>query len=92
MSVIEFTENTQTKELKTALDSDNLLVMSYYFFGAIGALVAIGLSWDLWEYRKRNRAQSGEGEGIGLFIIHLRFYTHYLNDTIRFILQYVRPV
>ena len=59
--MIEFTENTQTKELKTALDGDNLLMMSYYFFGAIAFLVAIGLSWDFWQYRKKNRARSGEG-------------------------------
>jgi heme/copper-type cytochrome/quinol oxidase subunit 2 len=63
MSSIEFTENTQTKELKTALDSDNLLMMSYYFFGIIAFLVSIGLGWDLWEYRKRTQPASGSAEG-----------------------------
>ncbi|XP_028394083.1 uncharacterized protein LOC114518309 [Dendronephthya gigantea] len=53
MSMIEFTENTQTKKLKTALDGDNLLLMSYYFFGIIAVLLLAGIAWDYWMHRQR---------------------------------------
>ena len=53
MSAIEFTENTQTKKLKTALDGDNLLLMSYYFLIVIAVLLAAGIGWDYWMYRQR---------------------------------------
>lgn len=68
--MIKFTENTNTKNVQTALDNDNLLFISYYFLGTIAVLVSIGLSWDYWNYRKRKQSENPAQSTIKSFCVN----------------------
>lgn len=62
------------KELKTALDSDNLLMVSYYFFGIIAVFVAVGLTRDyIIHWRKQRRARESAAQGMNLGFISFTF-------------------
>ncbi len=59
--------DSNTKEDKVPLDSDSLLMLSYWFFIIIACLVTVGLSWDFWVYWKRvhrDAHHSPEQQGI----------------------------
>ncbi|XP_046840193.1 uncharacterized protein LOC124434354 isoform X2 [Xenia sp. Carnegie-2017] len=54
INVVGLHDESISKKKKVPLDSNTILTLSYWCFLIIACLVAFGLSYDYWNYRRRN--------------------------------------